>query len=203
MSLRILPRLHTRLLPRVSPPQARRPFLTIATGPLRFSESRAFPYAPGPLYTLVSDIDSYHKFLPYCLGSAVTKYSDPGSLPTEADLRVGWGAYDETFSSRVLCEPDKLIVRADASPNELFQTLKTRWEIRQRDGDGGSDVALHIEFQFRNPVYAALSGAVAPGIVSVMVAAFERRAKDILGEGEGEEGGVGARKAVGGGGETN
>lgn len=125
----------------------------------------------------------------------MTKYSDPESLPTEADLRVGWGTYDETFRSKVLCEPEKLIVRADASRNELFQTLKTRWEIRQRD-EGGSDVALHIEFQFRNPVYAALSGAVAPKIVGVMVAAFERRAKDVLGE---EEEGVGGRKAVGGG----
>lgn len=195
MPPRILPSLRAQLLHRTSPAQVWRPFLTLATGPLRFSETRAFPYAPGPLYTLVSDINSYHKFLPYCLGSTVTKYSSPDSLPTEADLRVGWGAYDETFSSKVLCEPEKLIVRADASRNELFQTLKTRWEIRQRD-EGGSDVALHIEFQFRNPVYAALSGAVAPKIVGVMVAAFERRAKDVLGE---EEDGVGARRAVGGG----
>lgn len=42
-------------------------------------------------------------------------------------------------------------------------------------------MALHIEFQFRNPVYAALSGAVAPKIAGVMVAAFERRAKEVLG----------------------
>lgn len=197
MPLRILPRLRAQLLPRAAPTYARRPFLTLATGPLRFSETRAFPYAPGPLYTLVSDINSYHKFLPYCLGSNVTKYSDPDSLPTEADLRVGWGAYDETFRSNVLCEPEKLIVRADASRNELFQTLKTRWEIRQR-AEGGSDVALHIEFQFRNPVYAALSGAVAPKIVGIMVAAFERRAKDVLGEEEEEEG-MGGGRAVGGG----
>lgn len=72
-------------------------------------------------------------------------------------------------------------MRADASTNELFQTLKTRWEIGQRES-GGSNVALHIEFQFRNPVYAALSGAVAPKIVGIMVAAFEKRAKDMLGE---------------------
>lgn len=194
MPPRILPRLRAPLLPRFSPAQARRPFLSLAAGPLRFSETRAFPYAPGPLYTLVSDINSYHKFLPYCLGSNVTKYSEPDSLPIEADLRVGWGAYDETFRSKVLCEPDKLIVRADASRNELFQTLKTRWEIQQRE-EGGSDVALHIEFQFRNPVYAALSGAVAPKIARIMVAAFERRAKDVLGE---EEDGMGGRRAASG-----
>lgn len=59
-------------------------------------------------------------------------------------------------------------------------------------------MALHIEFQFRNPVYAALSGAIAPKIVGIMVAAFERRAKDVLGEEE-EEQGMGGGRAMGGG----
>ncbi|KAI5846491.1 polyketide cyclase/dehydrase and lipid transporter [Morchella snyderi] len=190
------PRISLRLpklsVPRPSQSPFIRTFLNIAGvggGSQKFSEVRSFPYAASQLYTLVSDINSYHKFLPYCVGSRVTQYSAHDNLPTEADLRVGWGTYDETFRSKVECEPARLIVRADASQNELFKSLKTRWEIRPRAGEGeeeegkGSDVELHIEFTFKNPVYAALSGAVAPKIVNIMVEAFEKRAKEVLGKG--------------------
>lgn len=187
MPPRISLRLPKLTVPR--PPQSPflRTFLNIAGvsgGAQRFSEVRSFPYAAGQLYTLVSDINNYHKFLPYCVGSRVTQYSAHDNLPTEADLRVGWGNYDETFRSKVECEPAKLIVRADASQNELFRSLKTRWEIRPKGGEGkGSEVELHIEFAFKNPVYAALSGAVAPKIVNIMVEAFEKRAEEVLGKG--------------------
>lgn len=45
-------------------------------------------------------------------------------------------------------------------------------------------MALHIEFQFKNPVYAALSGTIAPKMAGVVVEAFERRAKELLEKGE-------------------
>ncbi|KAH0607661.1 uncharacterized protein H6S33_002695 [Morchella sextelata] len=186
MPPRISLRLPKLAVPRPSQSPFIRTFLNIAGvggGPQKFSEVRSFPYAAGQLYSLVSDINNYHKFLPYCVGSHVTQYSAQDNLPTEADLRVGWGNYDETFRSKVECEPAKLIVRADASQNELFKSLKTRWEIRPRGEGKGSDVELHIEFAFKNPVYAALSGAVAPKIVNIMVEAFEKRAKEVLGKG--------------------
>ena len=49
------------------------------------------------------------------------------------------------------------------------------------------DMKLHLEFQFRNPLYAALSNAIGPTIAKAMVEAFEKRAEEIL-EPEGERG---------------
>jgi coenzyme Q-binding protein COQ10 len=118
----------------------------------------------------VSDIDSYHKFLPYC----------------------------ETFKSKVVCSPEASggVVEASGSENGIFDSLNVRWEIVQCGKDGeeevvvgvrgdgagdvGSDMKLHLEFRFKNPLYAAVSAALAPKIAKVMIEAFEKRAKEIL-----------------------
>lgn len=151
----------------------------------------------------MSDIDSYHKFLPYCIDSRVTCTAD--ALPTEADLRFAWGQFDETFKSRVVCIPelpDGGAVEASGVENGIFELLKARWEIGRCGngngadggvgrggavGGGGCDVKLHLEFQFRNPLYAALSNAIGPKIAKAMIEAFEKRAEEIL-EPEGERG---------------
>ncbi len=45
-----------------------------------------------------------------------------------------------------------------------------------------TDVSLEIRFQFANPVYAAMSQAVAGKVAGSMVEAFAKRAREVLGE---------------------
>ena len=44
---------------------------------------------------------------------------------------------------------------------------------------------LEIEVEFASAMYAALSKAAAPKVASMMIEAFEKRARDVLGEGHG------------------
>ncbi|KAI5811524.1 polyketide cyclase/dehydrase and lipid transporter [Peziza echinospora] len=146
------------------------------------SATRHLPYPRSALYTLISDIDSYTHFLPYCLSSTVLTRDPATSLPTSADLRIGFAAFDETFRSKVTCVAP-VSVEADASGSALFEKLKTRWEVVE-EGAGeatSSTVSLHIEFGFTNPLYAALSQAVVPKLAGTMIDAFEKRAEDVLG----------------------
>ena len=162
-------------------PRCRRTFFVLPTSsPQSFTASRRLPHTPAALYRLVSDIDTYHEYLPYCLGSRITSRCPSTNTPTEADLRVGWGAFDETFRSRVTCSPARLSVQADASQNRLFERLTARWEIKDAEGGKGGDVSLHVQFAFANPLYAAVGGAVAPKVAGVMVDAFEKRAREVL-----------------------
>lgn len=95
-----------------------------------------------------------------------------------------------------------------AEDTSLFKYLYTRWTIRPfpykppAKDEGNplygqakakpiekSDVSLKLEFCFANPIYAAMSKAVAPKVAQLMVEAFERRAGELLGkemEGEGQ-----------------
>ncbi|KAI9742354.1 MAG: hypothetical protein M1818_003887 [Claussenomyces sp. TS43310] len=189
------------------------------------TETRILPYKSSSLYTLIADVDNYSKFLPYCQASTVTKWSSPDAdgkkWPAEADLKVGWGGYEETFTSRLFCLPDQIVeaLGGEARPtlskkqvphhaaaldtpgeaNRVFQSLSTRWTVRpfhykppptsgQAQGDktyhparDHTEVHLTIDFQFSNPIYAALSKAVAPKVAGVMIEAFERRARTLLG----------------------
>lgn len=45
-----------------------------------------------------------------------------------------------------------------------------------------SDVSLRIRFRFASPLYAAVSAAAADSVAGVMIAAFERRASELLGK---------------------
>ena len=43
-----------------------------------------------------------------------------------------------------------------------------------------TQVSLNIEYQFANPVYAALSSAAAPKVADKMIEAFENRVKSVV-----------------------
>ena len=87
--------------------------------------------------------------------------------------------------------------------SSIFSSLLTRWTFKESPlqtssalgGHGGgmepaigvqTEVNLVIEVRFASPVYSALSQAVAPKVAGMMVEAFEKRAKEVLGT-DGEE----------------
>ncbi len=204
-------------------PLARRNFITLpSTERQSLTATRILPYKSSSLYTLIADVDSYSSFLPYCVDSKVTKWSTPDKngkrWPSEADLKVGWGGYEETFTSRLFCVPGSIVealggeaqtslsksdlghhaatLHAPAIANNIFQSISTIWAVKPfhykpPSGQPQTDNAVHpardqtevhltIDFQFSNPIYAALSKAVAPKVARTMIEAFEVRARKIL-----------------------
>jgi coenzyme Q-binding protein COQ10 len=180
------------------------------------------PYKSSSVYTLIADVDNYSTFVPYCVESKVNKWSEPDSngkrWPSEADLKVGWGGFEEKFTSRLLCIPGSVVEAlggeavttlsksdlshhsatfdAPATANAIFQSISTRWtvkpfhykppsghpqtDITEHPARDQTEVHLTIDFQFSNPVYAALSKAVAPKVAGIMIEAFEVRARKLL-----------------------
>lgn len=200
--------------------QASRSFLTSPAQSL--SATRILPYKSSSLYTLIADVDSYSSFLPYCQESKVTKWSAPDKngkrWPSEADLKVGWGGIQETFTSRLFCVPGSVVealggeatttlskedlehhsasLNNPAVANSIFQSINTRWTVKPfhykpptgrpqtektvHPARDQTEVHLSIDFQFGNPIYAALSQAVAPQVAGIMIEAFEVRARKLL-----------------------
>ncbi|KAG4439352.1 hypothetical protein IFR05_005164 [Cadophora sp. M221] len=204
-------------------PISRRSFITFpGTEAQKLTATRILPYSSNSLYTVIANVDSYSSFLPYCLESKVTKWSSPDKngtrWPSEADLKVGWGGYEETFTSRLFCDPGSTVEAlggeaqtslsnaniehhsatfdSPAVANNIFQSLSTVWKVRpfhykppsgrpQTDeavlpAREQTEVHLAINFQFANPIYAALSKAVAPKVAGIMIEAFEIRARNLL-----------------------
>lgn len=192
---------------------SRRDFLSFpGSEVITLHESRILPYNSTSIYALISDIDCYANFIPYCQESKVTRWSELDTKgkrwPEQADLKIGWGSIEETFTSRVNCIPGSIVEAlggdavstvakhpsrsmAPVTTNNVFKRLSTKWTVKpiERKVYSGNpsairndltEVHLAIEFQFTNPLYGALSKAVAPKLAEIMIEAFEKRAKLLL-----------------------
>jgi coenzyme Q-binding protein COQ10 len=74
----------------------------------RHSETRYLPYSPDQLFDMVADVARYDEFLPWVVAVRVRSSSEE---ETVADLIVGFSAFKERFTSRVLKErPERITV---------------------------------------------------------------------------------------------
>jgi coenzyme Q-binding protein COQ10 len=170
---------------------------------------RTLPYPSAPVYSIIADVPNYASFLPYCQRSEITKWSAPDKeygrrWPSEGLLTSGFGGISESFVSRVYCVPGRYVesvggdTNTSLSPemiahhlegeeqagrqegeNGLLTHLRSKWTIEAMK-DEQTQVSLAVEFAFANPVYAALSGGVAPKVAEFMIKAFEKRVQEVL-----------------------
>lgn len=64
--------------------------------------------------------------------------------------------------------------------NGLLTHLRSKWSVEEGEGGKQTRVSLSVEFAFSNPLYAALSGNVAPKVAEFMIRAFEKRVREVL-----------------------
>jgi coenzyme Q-binding protein COQ10 len=65
----------------------------------RHSETRHLPYTAEQLFDMVADVASYDEFLPWVVAVRIRSSSE---IETVADLVVGFNAFKERFTSRVV-----------------------------------------------------------------------------------------------------
>lgn len=160
--------------------------------------TRTLPYAPQPLFTVIASVDSYSQFLPFLTASTVTARDPTTKYPTTAFLTIGYGPLSETFTSRVDCDPENLVVEARSGARfgvdkkggqdgrdfpgvseGIFEYLSTRWELVPLQNGNETRVQLKIEFEFRSQFHAAVMGAVEGQMAGVMIEAFEKRMREV------------------------
>lgn len=73
---------------------------------------RKFPYSVAQMYDVVSKVDQYHEFIPYCEDSFIKEVGQNGQ-PVKAGLRVGFKSFDETFLCDLQCIVNKQVVVGD------------------------------------------------------------------------------------------
>ena len=188
-------------------------FLT-ASAPRSFTITRTLPYNIHPVYEIIADVSSYSTFVPYCSSSAVTAWSKEDvhgrNWPVEARIAISWRGLSEEWSSRLHCEPERVVEAVTNVPRGAIQngfgastairSLKARWTLRAVEGTtaGGKPgdsvteddatsgrstmIKLNIEYAFANALYEAMGAAFAPKVAGMVIEAFEKRAKFLLGK---------------------
>lgn len=131
------------------------------------------PYTPEQMFDLVSAVDLYPQFLPWCLASRITKRE--GNV-FYADLVIGYKMVREKFGSRVTAlKPDHIHVEYLSGP---MKHLSNHWRFLPQP-DGTCIIDFYVDFEFKNPILQRLISVFFEEAVKRMVGAFESRAKDL------------------------
>ena len=88
------------------------------------------PFSADQLFAVIADVDAYAKFLPFCTASRVVGRHGPESF--DAELGIGFLAFDERYVSRVTLERPRA-VSAVATNSGPFAHCRTAWRLRDAD----------------------------------------------------------------------
>ncbi|KAI9794842.1 MAG: hypothetical protein M1816_002970 [Peltula sp. TS41687] len=96
--------------------------------PQSLHAARTLSYPASSLYSIITDVDKYSHFLPYCTSSHVTTRSKPDPTthrrwPHLATIQVGWAGYAETITSKIYCVPGAPEYTVEAIAGSAAKTI--------------------------------------------------------------------------------
>ena len=145
----------------------------------RHAETKLLPYAADQMYTLVGDVASYPKFLPWTAAARVRGETDQGDhIEILADLVISFKVFRETFGSRVLLWPDLKKIETSYLDGP-FKHLESTWLFR--DVEGGCEVSFDVDFEFKNRLLQGAAGMFFNEAMQRVVRSFEARAGVLYG----------------------
>jgi ribosome-associated toxin RatA of RatAB toxin-antitoxin module len=134
-------------------------------------------YSPAEMYELVTAVEDYPDFLPWCDKAEVLERHDGG---VTARLGLSYMGVRQAFTTRNENRPaESVVVRLVDGP---FSTLQGAWLFRPL---GGASRACKIEFDMRyNFASRALEAVVSPvfdRVANTFVDSFVKRAENVYG----------------------
>jgi ribosome-associated toxin RatA of RatAB toxin-antitoxin module len=136
-------------------------------------------YSPAEMYVLVTDVDRYPQFLPWCDRARVVNSEADGMT---AEIGISFSGIRQTFTTRNTHVQDRQV--AIKLVNGPFSKLDGEWNFLPI-GDGtqrACKVELTLHYGFDNAALSKIVGPVFDKIASSMVDAFVKRATQVYGE---------------------
>jgi ribosome-associated toxin RatA of RatAB toxin-antitoxin module len=137
--------------------------------------SALVPYTPQEMFELVSDVDSYPRFLPWCQGARILS-RDVDEVRALIEFAVA--GVTRSFTTRNRHQVNKMIeMHLVDGP---FSRLDGFWRFDPL-GEEGSKIALFLEYDFSSRVLGMVVGPIFGQIANTLVDAFQQRAVVIYG----------------------
>jgi ribosome-associated toxin RatA of RatAB toxin-antitoxin module len=136
-------------------------------------------YSADEMYALVTDIDKYPAFLPWCNRSRVIEQDAAGMT---AEIGLAFGGMHQSFVTRNTHVPGREVhLKLVEGP---FSRLDGHWKFIPvgEASDRACKVELELHYGFDNFALQALVGPVFDMIASTLVEAFVKRAEQVYGK---------------------
>jgi ribosome-associated toxin RatA of RatAB toxin-antitoxin module len=135
-------------------------------------------YSAEEMFNLVTDVDHYPQFLPWCDHAKVITVTPTGM---QAEIGITMGAVKQIFTTQNTHIPGRQVaMKLIKGP---FSKLEGTWDFTPV-GDAAQRACkteLHLKYGFDNAVLAALVGPVFDKIASSLVDAFVKQADQVYG----------------------
>jgi ribosome-associated toxin RatA of RatAB toxin-antitoxin module len=143
------------------------------------SKSVLIWYSPQEMYVLVTNIDQYPQFLPWCDRARVI---DTDAVGMTAEIGIAFSGIRQTFTTRnEHIEGQRVLINLVNGP---FSKLEGAWNFLPL-GEGtqrACKVELTLTYSFANATLGKLIGPVFDKIAGSMVDAFVKRANQVYGD---------------------
>jgi ribosome-associated toxin RatA of RatAB toxin-antitoxin module len=138
--------------------------------------SALLPYTPQEMFELVTDIESYPRFLPWCQGSRVLS-REGDEVRASIDFAVR--GMTKSFTTRNRHQVNKMIeMHLVDGP---FSRLDGCWRFDPL-GEEGCKISLFLEYDFSSRILGMVVGSVFSQIANSLVDAFQQRAVEVYGQ---------------------
>ena len=130
------------------------------------------------LIDLVLDIESYPKFVPYCLNSKVYKLEKKNDfIFIEADLTIGKGIFKDTYKSDVRYDIKKGIILVTNIDGPL-KFLYNQWTFNEKNKI--TEVTFDVNFELKNKFLNILMTRSFNYGLNKIADSFQKRAEELF-----------------------
>lgn len=135
-------------------------------------------YSAEQMFSLVTQVDQYSEFLPWCDRAAVLEHDAHGMT---AEIGIAFSGIRQVFTTRNTHVQDRQVVMHLVKGP--FSRLEGEWDFKPVEGGDqkACKVALKLRYGFDNAALAALVGPVFDRIAGSLVDAFVKRAEQVYG----------------------
>ena len=130
------------------------------------------------LVDLVLDIESYPKFIPYCLDAKIyEKKEERNLILIIADLTIGKGPFKATYKSDVRFNKDTDTIQVTNIEGPL-KHLDNKWVFLEKDNS--TEISFDIDFEIENKfLNIVMSKSFQYGLNNI-ADSFQKRANDLF-----------------------
>ena len=141
--------------------------------PTIYSERRILGYSADEMFNVISQVEHYNKFVPWCKKSQVIS---KGHSSSKAKLIIGFPpVISESYTSHItLIRPN--LVAAVCTDMKLFKVLKTVWKLDDNKKYPGvinsCTLDFAVKFEFTRSLHSSLSRYFFDDVIKANVEAF-------------------------------